>query len=345
MNLKEFEDDVRSTYTKKRSKELKKRVASLFDHIHTEWQLSNESLSQNELKILSETILEHETKTLHDEVQDLLEQRERIERQLERASEKFQGAKYRIFDAIEESLGETSFQTLGKLHQVKLQSIDLLDMLEEMVESAIVTTLEKGHDTEETIEEITKELTFETLSEGPLSTIRIRQVLSTILQAAIEVADATPNKGEEIIRGTMRGIRSGLIKSISNFKKQLIYMPEEARSALVEGYESLHNELQRSDLLFAQMVDSIAEKSSSTSQALLEKISKEIHYDLKELVQISKETVEIMRDRVSSAVQRSSDFSTQTANEAKRMGVQAWASAKTAVNSALNNAKGRIDKK
>ncbi len=345
MNLNKFEDDLRSTYAKKRSKELTKRVASLFEHIHDEWSLNNEALSLGELKIISTTILERETKTLHNEVQDLLDQKERIERQLERASEEFQNTKYIIFDAIEESLGETSFQTLGKLHQIKLQSIDLLDMLEEMVESAIVATLEKGHDTEETIEEITKELTFETLSEGPLSTIRIRQVLSTILETSIEMADATPNKAEEIIRGTMRGIRSGLIKSISNFKRQLIYMPDEAKLALIDGYESLHNELQRSDLLFTQMVHSIAEKSSTSSKALLEKISKELHYDLQELVQISKETVEIMRDRVSSAVQRSSELSAQTAKEAKRMGFNVWSSAKMAVSSALKNAKGRIEKK
>ena len=345
MNLEEFNAALRETYAKKRSKEMSKRVSSLFEYAKDEWDLQNETMSLDELKAISLTILDRETKKLNNEVQNLLEQKERIERQLERTSDELQNEKYRVFDAIEENLGETSYQTIGKLHQIKLQSIDLLDMLEEMVESAIVTTLEKGQETEETIEEITKELTFETLSEGPLSTIRIRQVLTTILQTSIEVADATPNKAEEIIRGAMRGIRSGLIKSIGNFKKQLLYMPEEAKSVLIEGYESLHNELQRSDLLFTQLVHSIAEKSGTSTRSLIEKISKEIHYDLQELVHISKETVEIMRNRLSNAVHFSSAISSQKAQEAKRMGIQAWSSAKTAVNSALKNAKDRIEKK
>ena len=345
MDLQKFERDVQNKYATEYGSDVDKNVADIIEYVAQEWSIPSDKLSQHELKVITKTIVDTETNVLHDEVQDLLVQKERIERQLERKRDDLQEAKYKVFDAIETTLDETSFETLGKLHQIKLQTIDLFDMLEEMVESAIVTTLEKGHDTEETIEEITKELTFETLSEGPLSTIRIRTVMSAILQTATDVADASPTKGEEIIRGTMRGMRTGLVKSISHFKKQLLYMPDEAKSLLTSGYDGLHDELQRSDQLFTQLVDAIAEKSSSTSKTLIEKISKEIHYDLQELLQISKETVEILRDRFSQVVQRSTALKSNTAKEAKRMGAQAWVSAKGAMNSAIQNAKGRIEKK
>lgn len=346
MDLEKFERNIRYKYEKEPSHELHKKVADIFSHVSEEWKVSPNELTEQELKIVATAILETETKKIHDEVQELLAEKERIERQLERKSEAFQEGKHKVFNAIEHAFDEPSVHTLAKLHHIKLQSIDLFDMLEEMVESAIITTLEKGQDTEETIEEITKEITYETLSEGPLSTVRIRKVASSIIQTAVDVADATPNQAEEIVRGTLRGVRSGLVKSISRLKKQLLYMPEEVKTLMTDGFESLQDELQRADTLFAQVIQNVADKSSSTSKLLLEKIGKEIHYDLQELLQISKETVEVMRTHLNQAIVRSAKvLNSEKAQDAKRMGIHAWSSAKTAVGDAIKSAKSALDKK
>lgn len=345
MDLKKFERAIRHKYDEAQSDELHTKVTEIFKYIGDEWKIESGDLTEPELKIVATAVLENETKTLHDKVQELLVEKERIERQLERKSDIFQEAKHGVFNAIEAALEEPSVETLAKLHHIKLQSIDLFDMLEEMVESAIVTTLEKGQDTEETIEEITKEITYETLSEGPLSSVRIRSVVSSIIQTAVDVADATPNQAEEILRGTLRGVRSGLVKSISRFKKQLLYMPEEVKTIMTDGFESLQDELQRADSLFTQVIQNVADKSTSTSKALLEKISKEIHYDLQELLQISKETVEVMRNHLNDAFVRSANvLNSEKAKEAKQMGSQAWSAAKTAVGGAIQSAKSALDK-
>ena len=347
MDLEKFERDIKNIYAKKHSTDLEKNVNGLFDHMEQEWNKSTADLTQSELKIVADSILETESKKLHDDVQDLLVEKERIERQLNRKRESLQKSKYQTFDAIEKAFGDTpSVHSLAKLHYIKLQSIDLFDMLEEMVESAIITTLEKGQNTKETIEEIVKEITFQTLNEGPLSSIRIRKVISTILNTATNVADATPNKAEEILRGTLRGIRSGLVQSIGKFKKQLLYMPEETKATLTDGFENLKDELQRADILFTQAIQNVADESSKTSKVLLEKISKEIHYDIQELLQISKETVEIMRGHLSQAIEKSAKvLNSEKAREAKRMGNQAWGVAKTAVGGAIKSAKSALDKK
>lgn len=346
MDLEKFERDIRYKYKKAPNQELQKNVADLFNHIGEEWKIIPSELTEQELKIVATAILEAETKTVHDEVQELLAEKERIERQLERKSEVFQEGKHEVFNAIEQAFEEPTVHTLAKLHHIKLQSIDLFDMLEEMVESAIITTLEKGQDTEETIEEITKEITYETLSEGPLSTIRIREVVSSILNTAVGVADASPNQAEEILRGTLRGIRTGLVKAISRLKKQLLYMPDEVQTLMTHGFESLQDELQRADSLFTQVIQNVADKSSSTSKSLLEKLSKEIHYDLQELLQISKETVEVMRSHFNQAIVRSAKvLNSEKAKDAKRMGIHAWSSAKTAVGGAIKSAKSALDKK
>jgi hypothetical protein len=347
MDLEKFERDVKSNYKRRTAKDLGKKVSGLVGHINSEWNIPPENLTLHELKLLCDTVLDAETKPLHDEVEELLAQKERIERQLERKSDELQQAKYLVFNAIESSLTSSSPQLLSKLHQIKLQSIDLFDMLEEMVESAIITTLEKGYNKEETIAEITKDITSETLSEGILSTVRIRKIITTILQSAIGVAEASPNSAEEILRGTLKGIRAGLIRSIDRFKQQLLYMPEEVKALVLQDYESI-DELHHTELIFTQTIQTLAQQSDQTTRTLLTKASKDIRLDMDELIHISKETVEVMRDRFShlakEAVQRGSRaLKSETAKEAKRMGIQAWGATKAAIDSALKNAKDAME--
>ena len=345
MDLEKFERDITTKYAKKRSTDLNKKVSTLFDHIEKEWAVTVDDLTQAELKIVASAVVSNETKQLHDEVQAILTEKERIERELERKRDALQKSKYQTFDAIEHALGEEpSPHTLAKLHHIKLQSIDLFDMLEEMVESAIITTLEKGHDIEETIEEIIKDITYETLSEGPLSSIRIRKVIASIVSTATGVADATPNRAEMILRGTLLGIRLGMTNFIGKVKKQLLYMPEETKAQLTDGFESLQDELQHADTLFTQIVQNVAENSSSDSKTLLQKITEDIQYDLQELMQISKETVEVMRSHLSGVISSNKVLASERAQEAKRIGIQAWSAAKTAVSSAIKTAKDKIDK-
>ncbi len=346
MDIEKFERDITTKYAKKRSKEIEKKVSTLFDHIHNEWNLTPDDLTQTELKIVAHAVVSHETKALHDEVQDLLAEKERIERELDRKRDQLQKNKYGTFETIERVLGDApSQELLAKLHYVKLQSIDLFDMLEEMVESAIITTLEKNHDIEEMIEEFIKDIAFETLSEGPLSSIRIRKVISLIVSTASEIAEASPNHADYILRGTLRGIRHGLVQAINKLKKQLLYMPEETKMRLTDGYDALHDELQHADTLFTQIVENVAENSSTAIRATLQKTIKEIHYDLEELMQVSKETVEVMRNHLTNVINRSKKVIPERAQEAKRMGVQAWSAAKTALSTAIQTAKDRIDKK
>ena len=350
MDFEKFERDVRAKYKRTRSQEMDKRVASLLEHIEKEWSLDAKALNLHELKIVAAAVIDHESAALQEEVEDLLVQKERIERQLERKSDELHQQKCRVFGAIEAAMSDSGASVTAQLHQIKLQTIDLFDILGEMVETAIITTLEKGHDIEETIEEILKEFTYETLSEGSLSSIRMRQIASTILASAVGVAEASPNHAEAILRSTLRGIRNGLIKAIERFKQQLLYMPDEAKALLIEDYPSLHGELQQSDALFAQVVSAMAAQSSPEIRRTLETVSSEIHFDMQELVHISKETVEVMRDQFNTlakeAITRGAKvLNSETAQEAKRMGVQAWSAAKSAIDTAIKSARERIDKK
>ena len=341
-----IQNDLMANYNK-RFKTLDKRVSSSIESAG----LNVNELSLDNMRSVATTIVNIETLSLQDDLQELFRRKEEIEREVERKSEALQETKYEIFNALEAEMSESETALL-KLHQVKLQSIDLYDILSEMVESAIITALEKDSDgdiTESTIEVI-KEITYESIKEGSLNTIRVRKILSTILTAAIDVAEATPNRADQILNSALKGMRTGLIKSISRFKGRLEFMPVEAKHILIDDYDTIMEDLNQTDTLFSQVVATQASQSSQSISKILLDLNSSMTYDLEELVQISKETAEIMKTRFSTfaktAVKRA-DIAMRSpkAQEAKRMGIQALGVARVALGSALKTAKDAIDKK
>ncbi len=350
MDLEKLQEDIKNSYNKELPN-LDERIKDTTKHLEEKWQLDLHEMSLHEIKTLTNTVLDMETQKLHDEVDALLAQKEQIERALERKADDLQQAKYKIFNAFESQIGDDE-EVLSKLHQVKLQSIDLYDLLGEMVESAIITALEKDKDGNiaDTTEEVIKEITYEAIKEGSLNTIRIRKILSTILQSAIDIAEASPNRAKEILSATLKGMRSGLVRSIDRFKKRLEYIPVEAKHILIEDYDTIMEDLHQTDMLFAQVIQTKANESSKNTRELLIQINQEMHYDLEELIHISKEAADIMRERFSSfaktAVKKGEEaLHSPAAKEAKRMGVEAWSLAKNALESAIKSAKDAIDTK
>jgi len=346
MDINELHTKLKKAYSHK-FKTISKRIVNAVKRA----EVNLDELSAEEIRTLTSTLVEEETKALHSEVEKLLAQKESIERALEKKADELQEAKYEIFNILEDEI-KPSEKTLAILHQVKLQSIDLYDILSEMVESALVTALEKEQDGEldETFKEVIKEITFEAIKEGSLNTIRVRKILSTILASAIEVAEATPTKAEDILRLTLKGMRSGLIKSIDRFKQRVAYMPIEAKHILIEDYDTIIEDLNQTDTLFSQIILTQASESSQIIRKILVEINKDMRYDLEELVLISKETADIIRERFSNFAKlavKKADFalSSPKAKEAKRMGIQAWGVAKAALGNAIKSARDGIEKK
>ncbi len=311
-----------------------------------------EKLNLHEIKEITSAIIVEKTEGLRSELEELLVQKELLEKSIEKKSHELQEAKYTIFDAIESMIDKSDAITLSKLHQAKLQSIDLFELLSETVESAIITALEKSKDSEakNMIEEIIKELTFETIKEGTLNTIRVRKILSTILHSSIDIAEASPNFADDILEATLRGMRSGLMDSIDRFKKRLAFMPLEAKHILIEDYDTIMQDLNQTDILFSQVVQTQANESSLTTKKILLDLNAKMHYDLEELVHMSKETALVMKERFSDLAKKAvkkadTALHSQSAKEAKRMGIQAWGVAKAALNSAIKSAKSKMEPK
>lgn len=338
MDLETFKRDIKTRYKSLSSSSLDRKLETIITSVNEEWSLQPTALSLAELKVLSNALLEEETAELQDSLEDLMAQKERIERQITRKRDDLQHLKYTLFNALEKHMGDDATQ-LEKLHQIKLQSIDLLDLLEEMIESAIITTLEKGSDIEETLHEIIKEITFETLNANVLNAVRIRRILSSILQSALNVAEATPNQANTILRGSMLGIRSALHKSIEKFRLYLLYVPEEVKALYREEYKLIEDELRQIHALFEQIVHSLSKNNSPDMIEKLKSIGQDIRFDTEELSILSHETVELLRSKLSRLKQEMNDRRNQlinsaSAQEAKAMGARAWSVAKAAIKSA-----------
>jgi len=351
IDIEKLQRDIKLSYNKE-LKSIEERVKATAAHVNKEWGIDPNNLSISEIKAITATIVELETKNLHDELEALVAQKEKIEREIERKSHLLQATKYRVFDAMEAVLDKSDEEALAKLHQVKLQTIDLFDILSEMTESAIIAALEKEADIdmEATLKEAIKELTYEAIKEGSLNTIRVRKILATILHVAIEIAEAQPTKAKEILSPTLKGLRSGLFSAIDRFKQRLAFMPVEVKHILIEDYDTIIEDLNQTDVLFSQVIKTKADESSAAIQKVIQELHKEMKFDLEELLHLSKETAEVMREKFSdlakSALKKGSEvLKSDAAKEAKRMGVQIIGVAKSALNSAIKSAKDAIEKK
>jgi hypothetical protein len=347
----DIKNNIVDLYNKK-FKTLDERVSSVILSLKDKKSIDINTLDLTQLKELSVSILEIETRKLQDQIESLQTQKEKILRELDKKAIELQDVKYGVFNALEFTFNKDDTQSISKLHQVKIQSIDLYDLLSETVESAIITALEKSKDNEvkETIQELVKELTYETIKEGTLNTIRVRKILLTILQSAIDIAEASPNNSSNILEATLKGMRTGLMHAIDRFKQRLVFMPLEAKHILIEDYDTIIEDLNQTDTLFLQVVQSKANDNSALTRKELLEISKKMHFDLEELVHISKETAQLMKSRFSTfakSTMKKADvaMSSDTVKEAKRMGIQAWGIAKSAMGTAIKSAKDVIDNK
>jgi len=331
---------------------LKKAVESAIESGVIEPKSANSETIESILK----SVLECTTESQNIALEDLILEREKIERRITQKSEELQEFRKTTFDTLETLLSDEkySFQkaSLSSLHNLKLQNLDILEVLKEVSESAIVTTLEKtknATDIHKTIVEIAKNLTLQTLNEGILSSVRIRKVLNSILDSAIEVAEASPAHAEDIISATVHGMRKGLISSISRFQERFENTPDEAKKLLLEDMQMLFEDLHHADVLFMQTLKTKASNSTQMISETLNSIVNSTSQEMGELISVSREAIDLMRDKLTflaqQTLERSNVLKTRATVESKRLGVRIWESAKIALETAIKGAKEVFDSK
>lgn len=287
-------------------------------------------------------------KSSHEqELRSLIEQKERIEHQIERKKEELKSLLKQTFEGIEEASKEVDKHLkemiVKRVEEKKLVSLELLGILGETTEAALIAALEKGDEIEETVYEITKNISFQALGEGKLTAPRVADITRTILQHSADVAEATPNYAKPLLRGSAYGLKDGITKALARFQEELENMPPEAREVLVGNYRQTLRDLENIKMIYAQIIKETAGNSGYLARSILMEISEELEESFYELKKVSGEAIDAIKSHLSYFAKETAtigaELRSKATEEAKRLGQRAFKIAKAATLGAIKGAK------
>ncbi len=284
------------------------------------------------------------------------------------------------FDILEQHIAklpsDTQEAALVALHDAKLRGVELLGILKETSQEALLTTLEKGSDIEDTIYEITKNLSFQSISEGALTKARILDISRTIIESAMDIADEDLGNAKAILEGTINGVHDGVTKTIEKFKNDLKYAPTEEMEGLAEmDLSLLRKELLKIDEQFILQLEALASQTEGISQTIIREMTSEMNSSAARIKRAANEAKEVITERMehlkteaekklvvlkkdveelekkaSSKMESLKQFdfesekAKQLAIDAKKLGFRAWEVAKSMMDCAVKGAKEAMKK-
>lgn len=328
------------------SKDTQKLVLKLLD--------KDKPLSAEIIEDVVNTTLHQTTNKQSAHIQELLVEKERLEQEIKAQTHQLQELRQNTFSdielALQECYGEIDNRDIKTLTQLQLQSIDILDILCEITESAFIAAIENDENIEASFREITRDLTHKTLKDGYLTLERATLVIEVIISVAADLAQATPNAADEILRGAIYGTKKGLTQSIKIFKEQFVFLPDQLAPRQIKSMQQTYKDLHNTDTVFIQAIQHQADPCESIIKDKMYFILEHMHPELSELVNISKETLLLVGEKLGkfgkkAVVKGEKVLQSKAAVEAKRMGVTVWDVAKGAVGGAITTAKDKMDQK
>lgn len=314
--------------------------------------LSEEKLLREEVLLFCIETLTHRTLLPQEkDLEELVVQREKIERKILQQNNAIKTSLKQLFNGIAataKNLPDDAASLISEaLREAKTHHVEALGILEETYEAALIATIEENRAIEPTARLIAGNLTSLSLMNGLLSRDRIRSICSVMLQKAVDVSEASPTHAKEILAGTLKGINDGLVKSIRTLKNQLRYAPEETRSSLAGDWEETVSMLLASEELLQDTINKTAAQSPEFIRQTLLK-PETLADQLAELRLISLETVEMAKERLAffakEAASKSAELRMHLAEEAREVGTKAWKVARGILEGAYKGAKEAINK-
>ncbi len=260
---------------------------------------------------------------------ELLSQKELIEQKIKDQKKDIKRKILNTLNVIEKDVANENedLKELLKysLSNVKLQSLELLGILKETTIEAILGAVEKGGDIEGNIEEIVKNIVYETINQGELTKARVAYIVKTVLEAAIEIADEDQAFAKEILYGTVYGSKRGISRAISNVKNELRLIPNEVQKEIADNLEKIKIEIERIDEDFINIVRESSLKSRGVSKNILNEIILKFDSIIEKLKKKSLETTEAIAEKISDIKNESleSELTSKAVLEAKELSKEA----------------------
>lgn len=268
---------------------------------------------------------------------------------------------------------ETSFFIEKAISDTKLKEVLLLGILKETTEEAIITTIENQKNIEAVTEAIIQNIIFQTIGGDDFSKDKTLEAAKTVLDVAIGIADEYQAFAKEILKGTVKGIKNGIVNAVNDFNKNLEFLPDEIRDQKEEKilFEGLNIIDLNSD--YIDLIKSASQNSNGISKKILENTVLELDNSMTKLMKITADTKENILKKVEKLKEspkvnefrktlanklgelqidkkikniKKEDLE-QVAKESKKLGLRAWEVAKNALENAIKSTRenrGKSDK-
>ncbi len=187
--------------------------------------------------------------------------------------------------------------SLEALNDTKLSALEMLGILSETTQEALLTTLEKQSDIEDTTKQITKNLTFQAINDGAFSKKRIIDIAGTILESSLELANENLAFSKELVQGSVQGTKEGILKSIDKFKNDIKFAPDDDE-ILVENLELVKNELPHIEDDYIEMLKQHSQKYDGRAKQILDEIIERYDSSVEKVKRATTEAKEVISQRI-----------------------------------------------
>ena len=279
-------------------------------------------------------------------IQTLLTQIDKLKSEIEVQKQELKSELIETFHELQKAIDSLPEPTRSEAQKVldsyKLSSLEFLGILAETTESAIINALERGEDIQETITEITKDLAHQTIDINVDAT-HIQDISKTILSIAATIAEATVNYADEILEGAILGVKQGIRKSLAKFDETIRFTPDEARSLIIENYETILQDLPHIHEIYMRTIQEVAQESEPGIQEKILSIAQRNESIFERLRMEGEKAIGSLKKRFEEFIGEGAQVKLGT-EEAKRLGLQAFNKAKQSLHNAIKGAKDAMGK-
>lgn len=290
-------------------------------------------------------------------------ERDRIENEINEET-KFMKLNVNMVYQTIEVLSRDDENAQNALRDAKLHGVYELGILREVVEEGLLTTIEKGVDIQDTSTNMIKDFVYRAIDSGAFTKERFLNIVKSVLESAIDIADSDSSHAKEIIRGSVFGCRDGISKAVEIFRNNLKFAPDDGEILSEYDLNEAKKELHSIDEDFIELLRGYSKRSETISGKIIdEMLKKELDSTFAKIQRLTNDTKEVINDRLEEikqsastkfeqlkesaeglekiATQKVGELKKNPKEEAKKLGERAWEVAKELA----KNAKDAINKK
>jgi hypothetical protein len=301
------------THIQKRIKEL----FGLFNHCLKEENLATQSNLSSIIDGLIKAASANEEALLFARIYE----KEQLEKWIDSQRNHIKSLISSTYETIEDAIEAEDISMQKAFQDSKLRGIEMLGILKETVQEALLTTIEKGDDIEDTAAEITKAISYQAINEGDFTKQRFFDVARAIIGVCVEIADADQAFAKELLHGCVHGTKEGIAKAVEKFKNDLKYSPDEVEAIIGRDLSETKKELLKIEEEYVQMLKECSQQSQGISRGILKEIiDDELDSSYARIQRISFEAREAISERIEELRKNASIFEKEFKEKAtKRM--------------------------